>query len=390
MDEVKLDILKQRVSVIMHLATKILYIFPINRKKIIFEAYTGTQYSCSPKAICEHLESQKKGYEMLWVYRDKPLDCPYKQIKRNSLSYYYHIFTAGALIINSGHNRLVKLRRKQIFINTWHGGGAYKKLVHPNYREHFRKNDFYLSSCRKASELVIRQGQVFDGEILETGLPRNDMLINQDKAKISRIKESLGLGDRKCVLYAPTFREDRNKVDFALDYDRLLSNLGKRFGGQWVVLHRSHYHMKGENDGSAKENVIDVTKYPDMQELLLVADVLITDYSSSIWDYSFTSRPIFLYAPDLDDYNIERSFFVDIHQWPFALACTEAISARTQRRSGKEFSISSRKSVWSSYKSIYSVSTFTNLHKKIVSSQICFRRRQIFKNPQRIAIFALN
>ncbi len=320
MDERRKDMLKQRLSSLFHLVTRVFCLFPIDRKKIIFEAYTGTQCSCSPKAICQCLDSQGKGYELIWVYRDRHLDCPYKQIKRNSLPYFYHILTAGALIINSGHNRLVKLRGKQIFINTWHGGGAYKRIVHPGYSEHYRKNDFYLSSCAKASEFVIRQGQAFDGRILETGLPRNDMLFTPNREKIREVKKSIGAGDRRCVIYAPTFREDRDKVDFALDYGRLLSNLGKRFGGQWVVLHRSHYHMNDSAGNVVGEDVIDVTGYPDMQELLLVSDVLVTDYSSSIWDYSFTSRPVFLYTPDLDDYNAERSFFVDIHQWPFALA----------------------------------------------------------------------
>ncbi len=317
MEANKKNLLKQKVSILFHIITRIFCIFPIDRRKIVFEAYTGTQYSCSPRSICEYLDRENKGYKLVWVYRDGKLNCPYRQIKRNSLSYYYHILTAGALVINSGHNKRVRLRRRQIFINTWHGGGAYKKLVHPGYDEHYRKNDFFLSSCQKANEFVIREGQNFHGEILETGLPRNDMLINPDRERAARIREALGLGDRSCVLYAPTFREDRGKVDFALDYSRLVSSLSSRFGGQWVVLHRSHYHMEDHSAGT--EDAIDVTRYPDMQELLLVSDALITDYSSSIWDYSFTFRPVFLYATDLDDYNVERSFFVDIHKWPFPL-----------------------------------------------------------------------
>ena len=76
--------------------------------------------------------------------------------------------------------------------------------------------------------------------------------------------------------------------------------------------------MKGDSSNNP-EYVIDVTQYPDMQELLLIADVLITDYSSAIWDFSFLSRPIFLYATDLEEYDKERSFFVDIHKWGFPI-----------------------------------------------------------------------
>lgn len=316
----RVEIFKHNVSVVFHVLTRIFCIFPVDKRKIVFESYTGTQYSCSPKYICEYIDRQNAGYRLLWVYRDNPLDCPYRQIKRNSIAYFFHILTAGTVVINSGHNNLVRLRRNQVFINTWHGGGAYKKIVHPGYREHYRKNDFFLSSCAMASRYVIREGNAFNGRILETGLPRNDMLINPDGAKAEAIKENLGISGKKCVLYAPTFRENREKTDFGLDYDRLIRALSAKFGGDWVVLHRSHYHMDGEKASGEEGRYIDVTGYPDMQELLLAADVLVTDYSSSVWDYSFTFRPLFLFAPDLDSYDTERSFFVDIREWPFPLA----------------------------------------------------------------------
>ena len=322
MDRNRVEIFKHNISVVFHILTRVFCIFPIDKRKIVFEAYTGTQFSCSPKYICEYMDRQNAGYRLFWVYRDKRLDCPYRQIKRNSLAYFFHILTAGTVVINSGHNNLVRLRRSQVFINTWHGGGAYKRIVHPGYREHYRKNDFFLSSCSMASRYVIREGNAFNGRILETGLPRNDMLINIDSAKAEAIKGKLGISGEKCVLYAPTFRENRGKTDFGLDYYRLTKALSGRFGGDWVVLHRSHYHMDTENLSGG--TCIDVSSYPDMQELLLAADVLVTDYSSSVWDYSFTFRPIFLYATDLDNYNAERSFFVDIHDWPFPLAQNNA------------------------------------------------------------------
>ena len=310
---------KIKIAFFVHVISRIFCLIPIDKKKIIFEAYMGKQYSCSPKYICEFLDNRQNGYNLIWVFQKDKILCKYPQIRRNSLSYFYHMLTAGTVILNSVKNKLLKFRNQQIVINTWHGGGAYKKIVHPGYDEHYRKNDYYLSSCKMASKYVIREGQEFYGEILEYGLPRNDVLISYDQEKAKCIKKKLGVSQKKCVLYAPTFRKDISKTEFALDYKRLISSLESKFGGDWIVLHRSHYHMKEHTSGNKFDDIIDVTKYPDMQELLLISDVLITDYSSSIWDYSFLYKPAFLYATDLKEYNIERSFFVDIHKWPFPL-----------------------------------------------------------------------
>lgn len=309
---------KNCISFFFHVLTRLFCVFPIDSKKIIFEAYMGTKYACNPKYICEYIDNIDHDYTFIWVYHEKMLDCKYRQIKRNSLSYFYHMLTAGIVIINSGNNRLLKLREKQILINTWHGGGAYKKL--PNYsHKDYRKNDFFLSSCEKQSELAIRKELGFYGEIIKSGLPRNDILINNDIQKAKSIREKLNIGDRKCVLYAPTWRNDRSICEFALDYEKLILSLENKFGGEWVVLHRSHYNMFDHAFNNNSASVVDVTQYPEMQELLLISDVLITDYSSCIWDYSFLKRPVFLYATDLQNYNAERSFHVDIHEWPFPL-----------------------------------------------------------------------
>ena len=312
------DSLKYFLSSLFHVITRFVCVFPIKPRKIMFEVYMGDKYACSPKSICEYIDSKSDEYELIWVYHKNRIPCKYKQVKRNSLAYFYHMLTAGFIIINSGNNHLLRYRAKQVMINTWHGGGAYKRLtISP--LERYRKNDFFISSCEKASQFVIQEGQNFHGRILNFGLPRNDMLINFDNQKAIEVKKQLKIGNKKCVLYAPTYRNDFSKTEFALDYDRLVKMLEQRFGGEWVILMRCHYHMRPDCKQSSFRNMIDVTQYPDMQDLLLISDALITDYSSSKWDYSFLKRPAFLYATDLKEYDEERSFFVDIHEWPFPL-----------------------------------------------------------------------
>ncbi len=126
--------------------------------------------------------------------------------------------------------------------------------------------------------------------------------------------------DRGIVLYAPTFRDNGMKLD--LDVAELLASLEKRFHKKFILFVRSHPHVAKDIFAGAPQSdmAVDVSGYADMQELLAAADVLITDYSSSIWDFSFTGRPCFIYANDLASYKKERNFYTPIEEWPFPLA----------------------------------------------------------------------
>ncbi len=120
--------IKRIITKIVQLLTRIFCISKINHKKIVFEAYMGKQYSCNPKYLCRYIEEHDKSFQIIWVYYKNRLPCTYEQVKRNSIPYFYHMLTAGTVIINSGKNNLLRLRKEQIQINTWHGGGAYKRL----------------------------------------------------------------------------------------------------------------------------------------------------------------------------------------------------------------------------------------------------------------------
>ena len=158
---------------------------------------------------------------------------------------------------------------------------------------------------------------------LPIGMPRNDLFFHADK--VEQASEAV----RKCygiskeigiVLYAPTFRDNGMKLD--LDVAELLASLEKRFHKKFILFVRSHPHVAQDIFQGAPQgkSAVDVSGYADMQELLAAADVLITDYSSSIWDFSFTGRPCFIYANDLSSYKKERNFYTPIEEWPFPLA----------------------------------------------------------------------
>jgi CDP-glycerol glycerophosphotransferase len=108
-------------------------------------------------------------------------------------------------------------------------------------------------------------------------------------------------------------------IDFSLDSENVLKTLKGKFGFEFMLFYRTHYIFTPTTN-SINDRIINVSAYPDMQELLCAADVLITDYSSSMWDFSFTQRPCFVFAPDLESYKEERNFFIPIEEWPFPIA----------------------------------------------------------------------
>lgn len=123
-------------------------------------------------------------------------------------------------------------------------------------------------------------------------------------------------------MYAPTFRDNHRFDCYQIDYERLRNALSDKFGGKWRVLVRFHLNVRrfSKNALEKNENVIDVTDYPDIQELMLISDIAITDYSSWIYDYILTRKPGFIYATDIEDYNNERGFYYKLESTPFPIA----------------------------------------------------------------------
>lgn len=317
---------------------KIVYLFPIKRNKVLFISFNGRQYSCSPKYIYEYLRENHKGkFDYVWVFSDvnryKFLEEDQTKIVRlYSLAYIYQIMTAKIVVTNHFFSSWIPFRKEQVLINTWHGGGAYKKsgLKSENWtgwdlrlQEHaYKRLDYYISSNRIASQQRLREDCGYQGVILECGMPRNDVFFKDYSGISNKVKEALNIDENtKIVLYAPTYRANNLLKDYELDYKLLRETLKKKFGGQWIVLFRGHYFLAEDfSNINLKNQVINVSNYPDMQELLCAANVLITDYSSCIWDFSFTKKPCFLYATDLEKYKIERNFYVGIDKWPFPCA----------------------------------------------------------------------
>lgn len=311
-----------------------LCLLPIRKNRVLFVSYRGKQYSCSPRAISEALARMSGGeIEIGWAFHHPQ---EFEALKARgirvlddrSFAFIVYALTARVVCTNAYYKPFLPRRRGQFFLRTWHGGGAYKRVgraeklpaLHRFYiRMQQQGASLYTSSSEAFTRMTLREAFGYRGEVLETGLPRNDVLLNEaarDEAA-RRARTALGIPEGvRLALYAPTWRDDHLRAH-EIDFARLKAALSARFGGEFRILFRGHYITDGNGAGLGD---VDATQYPDMQDLLAAADVLVTDYSSCMWDMSLTLRPVFLYCTDLSTYRADRDFFTDIRTWPFPVS----------------------------------------------------------------------
>ncbi|MYX22242.1 CDP-glycerol glycerophosphotransferase family protein, partial [Streptomyces sp. SID8380] len=192
----------------------------------------------------------------------------------------------------------------------------------PDYHEQLRaetKNWSLLVSANRFSTPILRRAMGFEGEILETGYPRNDHLHAPDKEKrAAEVRRALGLPEgKKVVLYAPTWRDNQahRRGQFRLDLQLDLEDAERRLGRDHVVLVRRHSNVVDAVSGAGNGFVFDVSDYPDIADLYLVADILVTDYSSVMFDYANLQRPMLFFTYDLEHYrDVLRGFYFDFER----------------------------------------------------------------------------
>lgn len=342
MSEMK-EIIRNIIIIVAKFFLHLFWIFPIKKNRIIFSCYKGSQYSCSPKYVYLALRKEYGNkFEYIWVLNKYNSDITLskvKFVKFLSLKYFFYICTCGVYINNVFFEPYIPKRKNQLLINTWHGGGAYKGNSDKRknsktmlFKDKMRDSitDYYISSCEEFTKCWCAEFSFDEKKFLPIGLPRNDILINEinNQQKISEIKQKLNLSNsQKILLYAPTWRfmkrEEAQQFCLDLNINILLEHLEKKFQEKFVFLFRGHHCMKdilvSNTDNS---QIIDVTHYPDMQELLLITDVFLNDYSSSIWDFALTERPGFLYTPDLVEYEKTQHFLTPINTWQYEHANT--------------------------------------------------------------------
>ena len=331
--------IKYFACLLLRFLLRLLYIFPVKEGVVILTSFGGRQYSCNPKYIAEYIikNTSMQVYFAINMKRKDEIPCKIKLVKYRSLKHLYYLMTCEFIIVNSSDfTKYLPYRKKQKYINTWHGAFIFK------IGDQKKRDNYYgkkmLSICGKELNHYIRnctldQGPLFIQNIdskskyLDIGYPRSDIFFNSNINKINYIKNKVGIdNNKKIILYAPTYRDSYNNDDRKninsygfeiLDVDRVLNIFDSRFGESHILLFRAHHDMLPDNIST---NAINVSGYPDMQELLLISDFLITDYSTSMIDFSIQGKPGFLYTPDLDNFKFNIPSFNPINQWPYLYA----------------------------------------------------------------------
>lgn len=322
---------KQLVIVLYHIMC---HVCPVKQNRIVFDSNLGKSYAGNPKYIYEHL--MKNGYDLVWdcvwFYEDNPYNIPgkSKQVQYGRLRYLYYMATAKIWIFDSRQPEFLVRRKGTYYIQTWHGTPLKKLALDMDdvfmvgesdidtYKKHFRKNvgtwDYLISQNPFSSE-TFRRAFDFKKEMLEYGYPRNDILFLENSEEgMKRYRQKLGLPlDKKVILYAPTWRDDEFSEDDKYSFRPRISfeQLQKELGDEYVMIVKYHYLIMDAVDWSPYEGfVYHFDHSRDIAELFLVSDILITDYSSVMFDYSILKRPMFFYAYDLNKYENElRGFY---------------------------------------------------------------------------------
>lgn len=296
---------------------------------ILFISYGGQKYDDSPRVVYEYLlkhpVSSKHKYVWAFIEPDKFPQVEQK-VKVDTLSYYITAMRAGYWVTNSSASRGLNFRKKQTKNYLFqHGMAGIKKigtdveLFDKAFRIGFHETfDAVFIEGKKELDILPRAWQMDPSVFRMTGLPRNDDLATVTEDEIGRIKNRLGIPlSKKVILYAPTFREfsraedGRNALGIPIDFSKWEAALGTKY----VLLVTAHYEVAKLLDELPKNDfVINAFQYPVLNDLIKVSDILISDYSSIVFDYSILERPIFCYGYDYDSYSRERGLYADLDQ----------------------------------------------------------------------------
>src|SRR3954452_833787 len=299
------------------------------RDAVVYTSFGGRQYSDTPRAIHEELVRRGAPLEHYWVVRDGMCEVPgtARVLRAGSREHLEMLADAHYVVSNDHFPDWFARRPDQVCLQTWHGTplkrlGLDVSETRKSIRRFQRRWDQqvdnwqYVVSPNAFSTPILRRAYAIEGEMLETGYPRSDVLARPDRDDASRrLRERLGVPEgARTVLYAPTYRDHvvDSRGRYRLDLNLDLARLRKAVGPDTVILFRKHHYLADAVPTGPDGFVRDVSSYPDGTELLLAADVLLTDYSSIMFDFANTGRPMLFFTYDLEAYQDEiRGFYLD-------------------------------------------------------------------------------
>ncbi|MCX3060108.1 CDP-glycerol glycerophosphotransferase family protein [Streptomyces beihaiensis] len=329
----------QRVK--LRVYRKLLLRLPVSRGTVVFESHMGKGYSDSPRAVHEELMARRRGVRAVWSYATSPAGFPKdaKLVRRWSWRYLWALARAEWWVDNQGFPHALDKPKHTTYLQTWHGS-AYKRMGNDEIR-HKTQNapqraklaraidrfDHFLVRSEHDVNTLARAYRIPEDRLLRIGYPRNDRLVaararDEREGRFPRpaLAADLGIPDhRTVVLYAPTFRGSptsgtgtSTRAGSQLPLD--VQAFAEEFGDTHILLVRAHYTQTATLPLTPPGTVIDVSAHHDVSELLCLTDVLITDYSSIMFDYALLDRPLIHFTPDLDTYVRERGSYFDLRE----------------------------------------------------------------------------
>ncbi|WP_052948829.1 CDP-glycerol glycerophosphotransferase family protein [Mesobacillus campisalis] len=345
-NHIKTKVKEKLVFVKRHSTVKDLYkmafyligLLPGSRKIVVFESFLGKQFSDNPRAICEYLKENNYDYKMYWSvdkkylhhFKDKNVNC----IPRFSIKWLFVMPRARYWVTNSRMPAWLPKPKNTIYLQTWHGtplkrlAADMEEVYMPGTTAENYKNNFikeakkwdYLISPNAYSTEIFRRAFQFENEVLETGYPRNDFIFrhNNEETRGDFIsKYGLPVG-KKIILYAPTWRDNQfyGKGKYRFDLNMDLDSMKEQLGEEYIILFRLHYLVSENLDLTPYEGfAYDFSNHEDIRELYLMADILVTDYSSVFFDYGNLKRPMIFYVYDIEQYRDHlRGFYFNFEQ----------------------------------------------------------------------------
>lgn len=309
----------------------------IDPEKVVFSCFLGKQYGDNPRCISERLHERRPRARIVWLFdaktiRNLPENLPdyVRPLYIHSKEAFIELGTARVWVDNfTKHTALTRARGRQFYIQTWHGDRAIKKIcydIESDVEKRIEETCDRVLTGSTFGENMFRTAFRYRGEYIRAGSPRNDILVKNDPADVRRVREKLGVGEgTRLLLYAPTYRDDRSVIpkNAQMDLDRTLALLERKTGEKWMCLFRAHYLSAGIDLEAVRGRIVDVTRYDDMAELLLAADMLLTDYSSCALDYILRDKPAIFYIADWDEYVAARGVYFDVRKAPLMTAATQ-------------------------------------------------------------------
>lgn len=321
----------------------------IDKNMIFFSSFNGKYYTDSPKAIYLYIKDNPefKNYKFVWVF-SKPENYEFLKENKNTIiipryskEYEKYLGKSKYWIINHRIADHIHPNKKQVYVQCWHGTPLKRlgcdiektdnvlntlKEVRKKYLLEAKKLNYMISPSKftteKLTSAFVLKKVNKQNCVIEEGYPRNDFLYNYTNQDIQKIKEKLKINNinKKIILYAPTFRDNQHKSGLGYTYKTEVDFdiLQKELQDEYIILFRAHYFVSNSFDFEKYKGFIyNVSDLDDINELYVVSDILITDYSSVFFDFANLKRPIIYYMYDFEKYKDEmRGFYIDINELP--------------------------------------------------------------------------